>query len=204
MTNDRVADKETVRRRAEVLRQYCWSSYRSYGGYETPPEWLSAEVLLARAGGAAAYRRYAMSWLTQGRAPEEFAGLRDQWAIGSTAFLDRVKRLVKGVSGERPQRRHVRASPVTLAQIVRVVEKVKGEPWAAFCDRHGDWGRDLVLLLARRYSGLSLRAIGEGLGGVHYKAVGKTVQRFRQRVENERRLSGLLKQCVARLAIVET
>ena len=36
------------------------------------------------------------------------------------------------------------------------VERVKGEKWMEFRDRHGDWGRDAALWLGRRCGRLKL------------------------------------------------
>ena len=41
---------EQVSRRLEKIREYPWSSYRAYGGYEEGPKWLNTRVLLGRAG----------------------------------------------------------------------------------------------------------------------------------------------------------
>jgi chromosomal replication initiation ATPase DnaA len=67
---------------------------------------------------------------------------------------------------------------VTPAEVVKVVERKRGEAWAEFSNRHGDWGRELVLYLARRRSGLTLGEIGLALGIKEYKTVGRAVQRF--------------------------
>ena len=199
-----VADRATLARRVAVLRGYGWSSYRAYAGHESAPEWLTCDVLLARAGGAAAYRRYAMRWVTQGRPPEAFTDLREQWAIGSSAFVQKVKRLVRHLSTEQPQRRQARVVLATLERIVTAVEREKREPWAAFRDRHGDWGRDLVLCLARRRSGLTLREIAERLGGLEYKAVASAVARFERRLPQERLPAAALARCLAQLKNNET
>jgi REP element-mobilizing transposase RayT len=49
--------REEVAARLERLRRYRGSSYRAYAGYAKTPEWLDTEVILSRAGGAAAYRQ---------------------------------------------------------------------------------------------------------------------------------------------------
>ena len=59
---------------------------------------------------------------------------------------------------------------------------VKGERWAEFRDRHGDWGRDLVLYLGRKRCGLKLGALSELAGGVDDATVGMAVKRFADRV----------------------
>jgi hypothetical protein len=48
--------------------------------------------------------------------------------------------------------------------------------------RYGDWGRDLALWIDRRRGGLTLRELGERVGGLDYSAVseaGRTYERRR-------------------------
>lgn len=53
-----------------------------------------------------------------------------------------------------------------------------GEKWGAFCERHGDKRRDLVLWVARRHTGLTLAELGRRAGGMDYAAVTMAVNRF--------------------------
>ena len=46
------ATKEEVGQWLAILRNYRWSSYRAYAGYEHGPEWLTKEVLLGKDQGA--------------------------------------------------------------------------------------------------------------------------------------------------------
>ena len=46
---------------------------------------------------------------------------------------------------------------------LEVVEGVRGEAWEQFAERHADWGRDLVLYLARCRSGLTLAGSAQRL-----------------------------------------
>ena len=62
----------------------------------------------------------------------------------------------------------------------------------------------LVLYLARKRSGCSLRELGEWLGGTDYKTVSKTVARFAKKLECDRKLMKCTKRCLAKLSNVET
>ena len=88
---------------------------------------------------------------------------------------------------------------MTFERIVNAVEKVKGEPWAAFQGRYGDWGLAMVLYLARMHSGLTLRQIGEHAGGMDYKAVGANVSRFKRNLESDATIRRKMEQCVAKM-----
>ncbi len=70
----------------------------------------------------------------------------------------------------------------------KVVEKVKGEPWECFRDRHGDWGRDLALYLARRHGGLRLPGLAGHAGTDSYGAVSKAVRRMTVRLKKDKQI----------------
>jgi len=91
-----------------------------------------------------------------------------------------------------------------MEQIVRVVEGVKGERWEAFRDRHGDWGRDLVLYLGRRHGGLRLMELGRAAGHMDYAAVSAAVQRLTRRLRTDKALAAKARQAKGDLLKVET
>ena len=199
----RAAEPTQIRERLRVLCDYRWSSYRVYAGYTSAPGWLTTAELLRRGEGRAAYRRYVMQWVTQGREPAEFAGARERWLWGAQAFKDRLRHGVRAVNREHPERRELRVV-VPLARIVATVAAQKGERWEVFRDRYGDWGRDLVMYAARQHSGLTLRQIGEQCGGVAYKQVSKAVERFGRRLDTDRSLARLTRRVLATMTIGET
>jgi hypothetical protein len=79
-----------------------------------------------------------------------------------------VKRLAK----ERPK----------LAEIIKNVERMKGERWDKFRDRYGDSGRDLVLYLGQRICGLTLEELAASAGMSDYRPVAVAIRRFRKRL----------------------
>ena len=76
--------------------------------------------------------------------------------------------------------------------------------WADFSSRHGDWGRELVMYLARKRSGLTLRGIGDALGGVEYKNVSKAVRRFEDSLANHSNRRSIARSLLSQLANGET
>ena len=60
---------------------------------------------------------------------------------------------------------------------------LKGEEWEDYRGRHGDTGAALVMWAARRTTGLTLREIGEAVGGRDYAAVGMAVRRLESRAQ---------------------
>jgi len=203
----RLPSSEEVSRRLKELREYRWSSYRSYGGYEKGAEWLESAVLLARANQdeskqRRSYRQDVKERLSQGVEGLRKERLRDQVAIGSENFVKQVKVLAKGGGRETSGKRELRTR-VTFEDVIAAVEEVKGEPWTEFAYKRGDWGRPLVMWAARRYCGLTLREIGERFDGVDYAAVSIALKRFEQAAAGNRRLRKRMKEA-AELLIVET
>lgn len=177
--------------RLDHLRRWRWSSYRAYAGYEPAPPWLSL-VLLDRLGQDAAEAKARYRERLEGRLRQ---GIKESWrvraetglALSSAEFLGWLRAAAQGRSAEETGARQLRRA-VSLSEIKAAVAKVKGLAWEAFANRHGDWGRDLALALARRYGGMSLRQIGEAAGGMHYAAVSDAVRRLERRRERDAEL----------------
>ena len=131
------------------------------------------------------------------------ASVTDRLIIGGTAFVEEMKSKIRVVSTEHPHRRWLQPK-VSMSEIVRAVEGVKGEKWEEFRNRRGDWGKPMVLYLARKRSGCSLRELGEWLGGTEYKTVSKTVERFAGKLARDKKLARCVKRCIATLSTVET
>ena len=178
---------EVLKKRVERLRNFRWSSYRAYAGYEEPPEWLDRGAVLAMVkGGEAGYRDWVEGQILQGEA--EDLGSRVRWGLvlGSERFARKVRGKIRitresAGRGELKERR-------TFAEIVRMVEGMKREKRAAFWCRYGDWGRDLVLWGARMYGGLTLAELGREAGGMDYSAVSMATVRVVQLAKKNRSL----------------
>ncbi|MFA7159471.1 MAG: hypothetical protein WC299_09225, partial [Kiritimatiellia bacterium] len=175
-----------------ALREYRWNSYRAYAGYGTGPGWLETGMLLARAGkGAAnrvgAYRSRIEGYVRQGVPEPGWSRTKGLLAIGSAAFLQGIKRRSVPLSREMAGKQTYRCL-ARMEDVINKVEEEKGEGWEVFRDRHGDWGRDLVLWLARRTTGMTLAQIGGHAGGLDYAAVGMSLRYFEARCRRDRGL----------------
>ncbi len=191
-------DGDKIRERLRVLREHRWSSYRAYGHYAAVPEWLVTGEILARAGGRDRYRRFVQSYVTRGIDPDDFTAFSERVAIGSREFLEQARKWVKSVSAEQPERSFV-TSRIPFDKIVAVVEQIKGEAFADFRNRHGDWGLGVVLYLARRCSGMTLSQLGELAGGMAYKAVFAQVKYTEKRLDKDATLRTIYEQCQKQL-----
>lgn len=203
-----VPDKQEVTRRLTELRKYRWSSYRRYAGYAMVPEWLETGEILERAARqtarqCSAYRQDVKQRLSKGVLEEFGERLKSGLALGSNAFLKRVRDLAgqvdREVSGKRAIRRHV-----AYEDVVRVVEEMRGEPAKIFMDRRGDLGKGLVLWGARWFCGMTLSEIGAVNGGKDYAAVGIAIRRFKKRAETSSKLRNEMKKLKEHLSEIIT
>lgn len=163
---------EQVREQLEVLKKFEWSSYPVYAGWRPKPGWLTCEELLARAAWGKkkktdAYREWVEDRITQGEPVEIESRITAGLVFGSEEFLSKVRQWVKGMAvrgeAEKPQIRRLKQW-VAFDVIRKVVEGVHGEPWMAFKDRHGDWGRDVALVLAHRHGGMTYQELARAAG----------------------------------------
>lgn len=179
-----VANAREAAERLKVLREYRWSSYRSYAGYGDAPKWLSRQAILDRTGGKREkdqMRKYRVGlerYVRQGYEESWAMRLRGGMAVGAEEFIRAIKRGVSTIGRETPFKREWKKMH-TFEEVVGAVEAVKGEKWEAFSQKHGDRGRDMVLLLARECTGMTLREIGEAAGGMDYAAVGEAIKRIK-------------------------
>jgi REP element-mobilizing transposase RayT len=172
-----------ISERLDRLRRHRWSSYPAYAGYAPDPDWLDAASVLGRFGrtdGTARrrYRELVEGELKQGVGESPWTRLQARVVLGSEAFWRSlaVGRPALDTTAARPWIRRA-----TLAEVIEAVANAKGERWPAFRDRHGDWGRDLVLALARDWTALTLAELGRQAGGLTYAAVAQAVRQSTKR-----------------------
>jgi putative transposase len=193
-----------VRERLRQLRSYRWSSYAAYAGRVPAPGWLTVRRVLelleggSRAERAKAYRRFVEEPLREGLLESPWERLEAGVLLGGAEFVRRWRGRVSGDEREQPQLKRLRVGP-GLAEVVRVVEAIKGEKWEAFRDRYGDWGRDLALYVARRHCGMRLRALAQAAGGLDYGSTAVTIQRFNKRLAHDRQARHAYEQVKAKL-----
>jgi REP element-mobilizing transposase RayT len=184
-------ESEVVLERLNALRNHRWSSYPAYAGYVEKPSWLSCEELWWRGNEQGIdpkkeYREWLEDYVKQGVEEKRLTKLTSTLAIGSTAFIEGLRRnVLKHKISNSNERQWRRLLPFT--DVIAAVEKVKGESWSNFAGRYGDRGRDLAIHIARQRSGLTLKEIGEYVG-MKVKAVSQCESRICKRLEDDKLL----------------
>lgn len=200
---------EEVAARLQVLQSYETSSYCAYAGYRRPAKWLTIRQLLRRMDrndmekAKKRYRRRVEGMIRQGVYEGKYAEWRGRLIIGTQRFIERTGSILKGEYREQPQRKQFKRY-LRFEEVVSVVAKAKGEGWEQFNNRHGDWGRDMVLLLARSGSGLRLKELGSKAGGMDYGAVSEAIRRMERRIKSERKFKELYIRFRNELLKIET
>lgn len=200
-------EAKLVRERLSRLRRYRWSSYRAYVGLGKQPEWLECDTVLGLGGGKKAeqrrvYREYVEGAVREGLGKSPWVHLKEQVVLGGEQFLEELRKHVSGDAREQGAARRLATARPTVAEVIRGVERVKGERWAEFRDRHGDSGRDLVLYLGRRVCGLKLKELAGVAGMTDYSAVALAIKRFEERLQRSKAEQEQLKR-VCQLSNVE-
>lgn len=190
-------DAETVTRRLSALRQYPWSSYRAYTGYTKVPDWLCTKDILSRASRdkdlcTKKYRSDVKQRISKGVEPRLQETLADGFAIGTEVFRKKIRELGKDdreVSGSLQLRRRV-----SFDDLVACVEALCNEEYAAFMSRRGHYAKPLLLWSLRRFAGMTLKEVGEAVGGMDYTAVAMAIKRFEKRSEGNRKWMKCMKE----------
>jgi REP element-mobilizing transposase RayT len=184
-------DARQVEDRIRRLRGYRWSSYRACIGVGPCPEWLTCREILGMQKGSWAerrerYRRHVESAVREGL---ETAGVWDQLKggtiLGSARFVQRVRDRLTGDRQEQRAARRLARAPVKWRSLVGLVEKLKGERWEQFRDRHGDGGRDMALYVGRRRCGMKLKDLAAEAGLESYGAVAMAIKRYESKLASE-------------------
>ena len=194
---DRVAVSTAVLlERLDRLRQHKWSSYPVYAGYTAKPEWLTCAAIWRRVSGrresgATAYRRYLEEYVKQGAKEDVLRKVTAALAIGSTLFIEGLRKRLPDSAGEQSNLKQWRRL-LSFETVRKAVEAAKGEQWEGFANRRGDPGRDLALYYARQHGGFTLHELGDYTECGTF-AVSKAVSRIRRRLQTDRLLQRALK-----------
>jgi REP element-mobilizing transposase RayT len=190
-----------VAERLRALRGYGWSSYRSYLGIGASPDWLECRRVRAMVGGRTQaeqrrnYRDYVEQAVREGLPEDQWQRMERAVVIGGGEFVERMRKLVHGERLEQPEMRWF-GGQRDFARVKQVVERIKGEPWSAFAERYGDWGRDLGLWLGRRHGAMTLKELAQEAGLSNYRGVGTVIKNFERRLHDDPTVRGAAHEAV--------
>jgi hypothetical protein len=162
-----------------------WSSYRGYAHRGRRQEWVAHDELLASWDGAfggsdpaGAYRRFVTSGLTE-PPHSPWSAAHHGWILGSDAFTDRVRVMVRGEERRERRRESRLVRALSLARVCGVVCASYGiEPPER--SRLGGWhpARAALAYLARRRSAATKSDLMTTLGLSRPASVPNLTRRF--------------------------
>lgn len=193
--SEKPLSRSEVKRRLRQLRTYRWSSYRAYGGYTRPPEWLTQAAVWERAGGREprkAYRKDILARLVGDEPGGVLELLRDQMAIGTETFKEGIRALLGAADREVVGHR----TGMAIVPLERVIEGVEAETGETVrMEKWGGLGRNLVLKAAWDTGGWTLKELGRRMGGLDYTSVHMAIRRLEAKLVQD----SSLQRCLERI-----
>jgi REP-associated tyrosine transposase len=182
--------------RVEALRNYPWSSYRTYVESTKKPEWLTTAAVLEFLGEGTP-RKLSNQYR---RELEEAAGLGEwetDWKdkikamllLGSQDFVERMSQLLKGDRRVQTSLRNIRPGRLSWKQITEAVSTVWDQEWPTLSTAHGSGARSVALYVARHHSDRTLRELAQLAGGMEYPAVTMAIRRLERRLKSDKGLA---------------
>jgi hypothetical protein len=199
----------SVGERRAFLRQYPWSSYRSYIGKDRRLEWVDyapilATVAAAGSQSAATYRRFVEAGIEQ----IDVAFLEEQKAsrlcLGSERFQARIRALYEDRLRGRPRSEDIAlrrsGTRLPVKRILQAVCEGFGVDRAALLRRRRDARmRAVASRLLCDLGGLTQREVAEVLGLRSGAAVSAQLRQLAEQVTTDRRLRRQMAAVVAQL-----
>jgi len=195
---------------AETPADYPWSSYCAFIGKEKIPNWLETKWLLSQFGRKKkdALRNY-KSYVDEVEADSLENPHKDVVGgliLGDTGFVNWVKEeflSIRDDEEEIPQLRKLKPKP-SLETIVRAVcdEMGCGEKQILEKGRNNNLSREMAIVLARDFSGMSCKALGEYFGGISGPAITLNYNHFTRKLAIDKRLIRKINKIKKRILII--
>jgi hypothetical protein len=141
------------------------------------------------------YREFVEQAVREGLPEERWQQMERAVVIGGGESVERMRRLIRGQRAEQPEMKWF-GQKRDFDSVKRVVERIKGEPWQAFAERHGDWGRDLGLWLGRRHGAMRLKELAQEAGLSNYRSVATVLKNFERRLREDRSVQRVARRAV--------
>jgi len=161
---------------------YKWSSHRVYMGKTGKPGWMVLDDVMSRFGEHESDARGALAAFVAKEVPKDLSDKLEsvKWpaVLGGKVFREKVKGFIKGrkidLSELSGHRKEIIDIENDMSKLDTLAERVKEKLSAR---RRNMATRKAFIYIMRRYYGLSLREIGERVGGLTYSAVSKEYKR---------------------------
>lgn len=190
--------KRPIRERIAMLREYRWSSYRSYIGEDRPLDFVDyAPILTSVCSGlrrqAQTYRLFVEAGIETIDAAFLEVASASSLCIGSESFRDRIRTLYRGLleSSSHAEdvsfRRRGRALPVDAILDV-VCRRLAVGRKELLCRRRDSFSRAIASRMLCEHGGLTQRQAGEMLGIHTGASICQQLRKLARELESNRAL----------------
>jgi putative transposase len=200
---------KTIREKIQYLETYEWSSYRRYLGKASRWNFVHTEMVLNMIGkgGARAYEEYKEFVIDglRGEVTDPLERKDGQVVAGNPEFVKWVFSTFIEGRGRNREYTRIRKSlpPFTIDQLIRAVStEFDADPREILRSRSKHRrAREVLIELCCRYllKDLSLREIGEQLGGITVSGLGASRERLKRRMKKDSQLKQSLDRIKATL-----
>lgn len=206
--------KKTDRERVQVLRNYPWSSYRSYIGRSTRLDFVDYDPILSlmdppKKKQAASYRRFVEGGIRNIDAAFINTKRHSRFCIGSDESHERTQERYlemlqaydckEDVSFRREGRQH------SADEVLSVTLEVLGIPREALLHRRrNSLFRPLVAYALCQYAGITQREVAELIGGCSGVAVSLQLKKLNEQLKNDKEAKKMMAKLDERLTSLES
>ncbi len=192
------------RERVQILRQYVWSSYRSYIGRSSRLDYVDYEPILALMGRpkttqSASYRRFVEAGIRDMDAAFVETKRRSRFCIGSDESHERIESMYHEMIQAYDRKEDVsfrrEGGYASVDEAMNLALEILGVPRGALCRRGmNSMIRPVVAYALCQYAGCTQRAAAQLMGLRSGVAVSLQLKRLHERLKSDRPLRLLLKK----------
>lgn len=188
--------------RWQYLKEYRWSSLQGYFDKKQTLTYIDYDLILSMAGGRSKYREFISDGIRRDLS-NPFESLKERVILGDDDFVAKVKGkyITYGSVREQPSLRGLTANAVAPKVVIDYVAEAFGIDAVCFAQRRErGFVRGLLAELLYKYCDLTQTEIARFLGGIDYGGVYQLRRRFRERMNQDRKIQEQYRRIEGKLA----
>jgi len=203
-------EKKPDRERVQILRDYLWSSYRSYIGRSKRLDFVDYEPILSLMGRpkktqTTSYRRFVEAGIRDIDAAFVESKHRSRFCIGSDQSHDRARQMYEELIQSHGRKEDISyrrdASYHSIDEVLTVVLDILDVPQEAVAHRcRNSITRPVVAYALCHYAGCTQRSAAEAMGLRSGAAVSLQLKKLNEQLESDRELRSIMAKVRRRLS----
>ena len=203
-------EKKPDRERVQILRDYLWSSYRSYIGRSKRLDFVDYEPILSLMGRpkktqTTSYRRFVEAGIRDIDAAFVESKHRSRFCIGSDQSHDRARQMYEELIQSHGRKEDISfrrdASYHSIDEVLTAVLDILAVPQEAVSHRcRNSMTRPVVAYALCHYAGCTQRSAAEAMGLRSGAAVSLQLKKLNEQLESDRELRSIMAKVRRRLS----